>query len=86
MVKEGVLLIAGTLGSIVPYYARNTVSLGQFCEIFEIILLEGLLTGSLAVHTAELTKIYRDTLRDKVHIYLLEHLSELSLIVTGSLL
>ena len=86
MVEERMLLIAGALGSVIPHYARNTIHSGKLSIIPEIILLEGLLTCSCSVHTAELAHIHRDALCYEVGVELLEHLLKLGLIVTGYLL
>ena len=85
MVDEGMAFVACTGLTVVPDDGRHSVRLCQLSIIFQIVLLESLLTGSGPVDAAELTEVYRYPLGNKVHIYLLEHLLQVGLIVTGSL-
>ena len=82
MVDEGVTLVTGTMGAIVPDDRRNAVGLGKFREILEIILLEGLLAGIATVHAAELAQIYWYTFGDEIDIDFFKDLAEIGLIVS----
>jgi hypothetical protein len=66
------MLIASTLGVVVPYTEWHVVSVGCTANIFEIIVAEEVGTVVLMHHTTILTDIYGDILSDVLFLKLLE--------------